>query len=120
MLMFSQKVFEGGVSGAGSSAAAYSKKDLDRFLAQADRFFVQVRASQVSGTGPKVTVDLQSSNDGVDWNNVTLAVAGISDVSVVANQVTLIYGNAVDATKVLRDVEGTRCCCSQRVSSAPA
>ncbi|MBZ0119209.1 MAG: hypothetical protein K8H88_19600 [Sandaracinaceae bacterium] len=65
-ILFNQRVFEGPISG---TTAVYTPAELNRSLAQADKFFLSVRAAQSSGTSPTVTVALEHSNDNVNWTN---------------------------------------------------
>lgn len=93
MLVFHQKVFEGGLSG---TTAAYSLPDFNALLGQAVRWYVLARVTNVTGTTPTITVKLQHSNTGMssefkDLN--TVAVAPISGAALTANVINLIEGS---------------------------
>lgn len=93
MLVFHQKVFSGGISG---TAAVYSLPQFNAQLGQAVRWYVLARVTNVTGTSPTITVELQHSSTGMesefkDLN--TAAVAPISALAVTANVINLIEGS---------------------------
>lgn len=86
--IFSQKVYTGGVSGV---VTVVTDPALNTVISQAEKFFVQLRAAQTSGTSPQVKLRLQSSCDGVDWTDKGAAIINTSSITVGA--VTYLYGN---------------------------
>lgn len=98
MIVYSRKVLEGGISGQGSSTALVTSQELNAMLAQAERFYVQARVAQVTGTAPKVTIEIQTSNDGNTWS---LYATPISSIDTPINVVTPLSGSGVDAAKVV-------------------
>ncbi|MBZ0119264.1 MAG: hypothetical protein K8H88_19900 [Sandaracinaceae bacterium] len=82
-ILYSQKVFEGPISG---TTAVYTPAELNGSLAQADKFFVSVRAAQSSGTSPTVTVTLEHSNDNVNFTSkATLINASALSTTAITN-----------------------------------
>lgn len=45
----------------------YSDPELNAALGTAEKFLVEVRTSNVSGTTPKIAVTIETSVDGVNW-----------------------------------------------------
>ena len=63
-VLFCDKCFEQGISG---TTAIQTTPEKYAMFAQAEKFFLQARATQVSGTSPTLTVAIEHSNDGVTW-----------------------------------------------------
>lgn len=98
MIVFVGKVLECGLSGQG--VPQYSGPEFYEPLAQGERFFVQIRASQVTtGSGTTtLTAELESSNDGVSWEGrgaITLTPSTLSN-----NAVNNLFGSDTVTTKV--------------------
>jgi hypothetical protein len=64
-LMFSGKVFSGVIND--NVNFYYSDHEWNARLGTAEKFHVELKASNVTGTGPNITVSMESSADGVNW-----------------------------------------------------
>jgi hypothetical protein len=60
-------VFDGVVAGAGDANAGLSREETWNAVGQADKLFVQVVATQATGTSPTLTLVLAHSIDGIRW-----------------------------------------------------
>jgi len=66
MLMFNEAVFDRMVHGTGG---VYSDVTTWELLGSADELRVEVRTDQASGATLSLTVTLQDSGDGINWND---------------------------------------------------
>ena len=66
MQMFNQEVMSELIEG---TTERFSSAKYNTLLGAAEKLVLQVRANQVSGTSPTVTVKLYLSADGVDWDS---------------------------------------------------
>jgi len=66
MMVYCQEVWNEPITG---TAAHYTTPELYETLAQAESFALFVRVSQGSGTTPSLTVVLEHSNDGMNWED---------------------------------------------------
>ena len=75
MRLFHQLAFEGYVNG---TANVYSDPALTSVLGTADQLVIGGYTSQVSGTGPTITIQVEHSIDNIRWQdrNITAEVAG--------------------------------------------
>jgi hypothetical protein len=75
----------------------YSHHELDAALAVAEKFFVTVRVTGVAGTSTSVGVNIEHSNDGVNW---TLRNALVSAFTSAAPAVNSFSGADIGNTSV--------------------
>lgn len=91
-ILWSGLVFEGGVSG---TTTAYTGPELYRRIAMGEKYAMQARVTQVSGTSPTVAIVLEQSNEAAAaaaWvTKATLLVA----TAVNANSVNFLQGTDV-------------------------
>lgn len=90
------KVWEGGVSGTNP---IWTGPELYERIANAEKWFVQARATQTTGTNPGLDVKLQDSNDGINWRDKTTLITGASN-NIPINTVTTLYGNDTGTANV--------------------
>jgi hypothetical protein len=90
-LVFHQKVFDGGLSG---TTVAYSLPQFDPVLARAVRWYLLARVTQVTGTNPKITVNLAHSNTGMpsEFKNM-MSSPTINAFVLTANSINLVDGS---------------------------
>lgn len=95
MIVFHGKVFEGGLSG--NAKSAFSLPDLDSVLAQACRWYVTARCTNVSGTAPvQISVVLQQSASGSPSEFKGITASGkvpLDAVTISANAINIIEGS---------------------------
>ena len=72
------KVFDQSCSGL---SPFYSKQELQRQIASAEKFTALIKTTGVTGTGPTMKVDLEHSNDAINWVVKTNLVAGGTAIS---------------------------------------
>lgn len=72
----------------------YSDPSLNQALAQAEKFFFQVKSTQVLGTSPNAVITLETSCDNVNW---TISSTPIS--AAIANG-TVLFGADLGTSQV--------------------
>lgn len=102
-IIFSEKVYDAGITG---TTPVYTPPDLYRRIAQGEKFFVQVRASQPTGT-PSLKVDLEHSNEGIAtaaWfiKQVLIAPTSVASTSAPTYLVGFDLGAAVIGGSFMR------------------
>lgn len=65
-VLFGMKVWDQAISGA-AATTVYTDPTYYRTIAQAEKFNVSARVTQVGGVTPTITIVLEHSNDGVNW-----------------------------------------------------
>lgn len=88
-------VFEGALTGA--SAPQTSPANMNGTIAQAERFFLQARVTQVAGTSPSITVTLEHSNDDVNFTTKSTLING---TALTANQQNNIFAQDLGTAQV--------------------
>lgn len=94
MRLFNLRVYKGTQYG---TTATYSASEFDGVLGSAERLAVHCRVWRASGTTPKLTVNLEESNDGANWvpkttalvNQETLSTTGETALMAVATKATM-------------------------------
>jgi len=64
MIAFSEEVWHASITG---TATAYTDPKWNSVLSRAEKFYCVARVSAGSGTSPTLTVNIEHSNDGVNW-----------------------------------------------------
>ncbi len=77
MLQFHREVYKE-THDNGGSAPRYTSAEFNDLLGSQDVLVVQYSAVKVAGTTPTLTIDLQGSNNGVDWQLVENLINGAS------------------------------------------
>ena len=93
MRLFNIEVLDGSVSGL--NAKVYSSSEFNGTLGAAEKYFVQAIVTQVSGTGPKIQIDLETSSDGNNW---TVKSSPVSVTSVSSQTVNVVTGTDTGTT----------------------
>lgn len=90
--IFAMKIWDGPVSGTGTTFA-YTDPAIGPTLAQADKMFMHARVTQVSGTSPVLTVAIQSSNGGVNFETgANQKATPINGVGINPNAINNLFG----------------------------
>lgn len=94
MRIFNQLVFDGYVNG---TASVYSNPAYDDLLGQTDQLSITGFTSQVSGTGPKIEVQVEHSFDNFRWTNRNTTGAEIPNTTTLSTTTeTIVQGHDGD------------------------
>jgi len=106
-LLFSEMVFDGYVHGGYTGDSDVTTWAL---LGTADKFFIEAKVAEVTGTSPALTIVIQHSNDGVNWSQRSNPM---NAVALNANSNIVEVGTDTGTTpmgryaKVVVSIEGT-------------
>jgi hypothetical protein len=74
----------------------YSEREYEQRLGDAEKFFVELRASSVAAGAPNITVTLETSTDGVNWFTrgtfANLTNASVSNGTVISDSLAGTVG----------------------------
>lgn len=88
-IVFSGKIFSGVIND--TSNTYYSEPPFNAALGAGEKYYVELKSSNVTGTSPTVTVSLETSNDNVNWavrNNAVISNNAITNTTVLTGQDT--------------------------------
>ncbi len=94
-ILWSGVVYEGGISG---TTTVYTGPEHYRRIASGEKFAVQARVTQVSGTSPTVAIVLEHSNEGVAAAAWVTKSTPVPATAVTANQANFLQGQDAGTT----------------------
>lgn len=101
-VLFGMKVYDQAISGSGATTV-YTDPSLYRTFAQAEKFNLSMRITQVGGTSPTIAAALEHSNDGVNWqakHSFTLSGSPVNGAQINPNVVNLKDGSDLGTSVV--------------------
>lgn len=93
-ILFCTKVFNGLLDN--SNNIFYSPPELNAALGKAEKYFFQVRPTQVAGTSPTLQLTLETSNDGVNWSVRSTPISATS----ITSTTQALFGNELGTAAV--------------------